>query len=374
MLYREYGKSGKKVSVLGFGVAKLPMTGSGEDARVNDELAIPIIRAAYDGGINYYDSAWNYLNGDSQRILGRALNDVRDKVYYATKLPCWLVQERADFWKYLMTTLENMDTDYIDFYHLHGLDAELFARMRELKVIESAERALAKGYIRHLSFSFHDKPEVLRDIADTGLFDSVLCQYNLIDRSNEESMAFAADKGLGVAVMGPTGGGLLARGGQEFLARMGSDASSAAEMAFRFVWGNRSVSTALSGMDSVEQVKENLAYAEKADAISRAELDKLDKSAEELKKLNDLYCTRCDYCRECPQGIKIGSVFRMYINHKVWGFSDEAKAAFAKLGEGSQSGNSPDACVDCGACVSRCPQKIDIPAELKRVSGALRAL
>ena len=374
MLYRDYGNTGKKVSVLGFGVAKLPMTGEGENARVNDELAIPIMRAAYDGGINYYDSAWNYLNNDSQRILGRALNDVRDKVYYATKLPCWLVKERPDFWKFLMTSLENMDTDYIDFYHLHGLDAESFERMRELKVMESAERALAKKYIHHLSFSFHDLPHVMRDIVDTGLFESVLCQYNLIDKTNEEVMAYAAEKGLGVAVMGPTGGGLLARGGQDFLARMGSDASSAAEMAFRFVWGNKSVSTALSGMDSVGQVMENLAYADKADSVSASELGGLNKNAEELGKLNDLYCTKCDYCADCPQGIKIGAIFRMYINHKVWGLSDEAKAAYAKLGEDPQSGKLPEACVDCGACVGRCPQKIAIPGELRRVSLVLKAL
>jgi len=374
MLYRKYGATGKYVSALGFGVAKLPMTGDGAAARVDDELAIPILRAAYDGGINYYDAAWNYLNNDSQRILGLALRDVRDKVYFATKLPCWLVKEHEDFWKYLMMTLENMDTSYIDFYHFHGIDAETFARLKELKIIESAERALANKYIHHLSFSFHDTPDVMRDLADTGLFETLLCQYSLIDRSNEESMAYAASKGMGVAVMGPTGGGIIARGGLDFVRKMGSDASSAAEMALRFVWGNPSVSTALSGMDSVDQVKENVGYAEKSGGIEKSEIDKLDKGAAELKLMNDIYCSNCNYCRDCPQGIKIGAVFRMYINHKVWGLSGEAKKAYAGLGEGSWNGKNPDICTGCGACVKRCPQKIDIPAELKRVSAVLKAL
>lgn len=374
MIYREYGKTGVKVSVLGFGVSKLPMTGNGPDAKVNDELAIPILRAAYEGGINYYDAAWNYLNEDSQRILSVALNGFRDKVYYATKLPCWLVKERGDFWKYLMSALEKMDTGYIDFYHFHGLGAESFEFIKGLGIIESAERALANGYIRHLSFSFHDQPEVLRSLADTGLFESLLCQYNLIDRKNEEAMAYAAAKGMGVAVMGPTGGGIIARGGPDFVKRMGSDAESAAETAFRFVWGNPSVSTALSGMDSVEQVAENLRYAERSGGIGAPELEKLDKNADELRKNNDIYCSNCEYCRNCPQGIKIGTVFRMYINHKVWGLTAEAKKAYDGLGEGAWNGRNPDDCVDCGACSERCPQKLDVPAELRRVSRILKAL
>jgi len=374
MIYREYGATGVKVSLLGFGVSKLPMAGSGPDARVDDELAVPVIRAAYEGGINYYDSAWNYLNNDSNRILSVALNGVRDKVYYATKLPCWLVKERDDFWKFLMATLENMDTDYIDFFHLHGLDAGTFEFIKSLKILASAERALAKGYIRHLSFSFHDQPEVMRSLTDTGIFETLLCQYNLIDRKNEASMAYAAAKGLGVAVMGPTGGGIIARGGPDFVRRMGSDAESAAEMAFRFVWGNLSVSTALSGMDSVEQVAENLRYAERAGSVSPAELEKLDKNADELRKCNDLYCSNCEYCRDCPQGIKPGTVFRLYINHRVWGLTAESKNAYAGLGEGAWNGQNPGACTDCGACAERCPQKLDVPAELKRVSKVLQAL
>ena len=374
MRYRDFGNTGKKVSVLSFGVAKLPMIGEGKDERVNDELAIPIIQRAYEGGINYYDSAWNYLNEDSQRILGKALNHVRDKVYYATKLPCWLIKERHDFWKYLMDSLEKMDTDYIDFYHLHDIDKETFSKIKEWKMLDSIERALSKNYIHHLSFSFHGDPEFMQELVDTGLFSSLLCQYNLIDRRYEKAMAYAVDKGVGVAAMGPTGGGMIARGGTDFVKRMGSTASSSAEMAFRFVWGNKSVATALSGMDSIEQIEENLQYVEKCEEITQSELDRLDVEAEELKKFSDLYCSCCDYCRDCPQGIKIGTVFRTYLNHKVWGLSEEAKKTYAGLGEGSWNGKNPDVCNDCGACVKRCPQNLDIPSELKRVSAVLKNL
>ena len=299
---------------------------------------------------------------------------MRDKVYYATKLPCWLVKEHDDFWKFLMSSLEKMDTDYIDFYHLHGLDAKTFSSFKDMGILKSAERALAKKYIHHLSFSFHDKPNVMREFADTGLFETLLCQYNMIDRSNHDSIQYAAEKGMGVAVMGPTGGGMLARGGPDFVERMGSKASSSAEMAFRFVWGNPYVTTALSGMNSVEQVEENSHYANSSDTVTATELGGLDINAVELKKLNDLYCSDCGYCGGCPQGINIGTVFRMYTNHKVWGLSDEAKAVYTGLGKDSMHGQNPDLCNECGNCTRRCPQKLDVPKELKRVSGVLKSL
>jgi len=375
MRYRAYGNTGIKVSALGFGAMHLPMIGQGKDARVNDELAIPLLREAYDAGINYFDTAWFYCNDDSQRAVGKALKDVRDKVYIATKLPVHLVKERDDFWKFLFGAMEQMDTEYVDFYHFHGIGAEGFAKLKELKIVESAERALAKGYIKHLSFSFHDNPDALRELVDTGLFSSLLCQYNLIFRDLEENIAYAASKGVGVAVMGPVAGGMLAKGGKDFLDRIHSDAENAAEMAFRFVWGNPGVSTALSGMRNVEQLRENLKYAQGSDSVPPGEVDALCHGAEELKKRNDVYCTGCDYCKVCPKDINPSFTFKQYINHKVWGFSEEAKSSFKWLGTGGLWNTThPDECDGCGACSERCPQKLDIPAELKRISGILKAL
>jgi len=375
MVYRDFGKTGKKVSALGMGCMRLPMTGQGEDARVNDEEAIPLLTAAYEAGINYFDSAWFYCNYDSQRAVGKALKSVRDKVFFATKLALGEVKEAGDFDKYLTLALERMDTDYIDFYHFHGLNADRYATIKELGVLERAERALADKRIHHLSFSFHGKPDDLRTFADTGLFSSFLCQYNLLDRVNEDAMAYAASKGVGIAVMGPLFGGALGRGGAEFLRRMGSDAESSAELALRFVWGNPSVATAVSGMQTVQQIRDNVKYAEKANQVTAAEVEGYLRNAEELKKLADLPCPSCNYCKGCPLGIRPASVFELYLNHKIWGLTEDSKGHFGKLGQEKQwYGKHPDDCTACGECLPKCPQKIDIPAELKRVSNIMKAL
>jgi hypothetical protein len=375
MTYREFGNTGKMVSALGMGCMRLPMTGDGDDAKVNDELAAPLLIAAYEAGINYFDTAWFYNNHDSQRAVGKALKGVRDKVFYATKLPSWDVKEPADFDKFLSLALERMDTDYFDFYHFHGLNTERFETLKGLKCLESAEKALADGKIHHLSFSFHGKPEELRFFADTGLFSSFLCQYNLLDRSNEEAMEYAASKGLGIAAMGPLFGGSLGRGGPEFLRRMGSDADSAAELALRFVWGNASVGTAVSGMQTIEEIQQNARYAEKASQVTADEIEGFLRSSEELKKRADIPCPTCRYCKGCPVDIRPASVFELYLNHAIWGLTEDSKHHFDALGQEKQwYGKHPDDCTECGECAPKCPQKIDIPAELKRVSAIMKAL
>jgi hypothetical protein len=175
--------------------------------------------------------------------------------------------------------------------------------------------------------------------------------------------------------MGPLFGGSLGRGGSEFLRRMGSDCESSAELALRFVWGNPSVATAVSGMQTVEQIRENARYAAKANQITAADMHSFLVSAGELKKLDDLYCPSCNYCKGCPMGIRPASVFELYLNHKIWGLTEDSKNHFNKLGQEHQwNGNHPDGCTECGECLPKCPQKIDIPAELKRVSEVMKAL
>lgn len=373
MLYRQFGKNGPMVSALGFGCMRLPM--KTEDGRevVDDQLAIPMLERAYEAGVNYFDTAWMYCNHDSQRAVGKALKGVREKVYLSTKLPMYLVNESDDFWKYLLASLERMDTGYVDFYHLHGLNRDIWEnQVLKLGLLEKAEKAKAMGLIRHLSFSFHDDPSVLCEIADSGAFDTLLCQYNIMDRKNEKAMAYASEKGLGIAVMGPVGGGNLADGGENLLRLLGSKASSAPEMALRFVWGNPSVSVALSGMSTMEQLEQNLRYAGASDSIRPEEWQSLAAGIDELSKLDDLYCTGCDYCVDvCPQKIHPARAFNAYNKHHVWQLTATAKRKYLSA---LKDGSDPDNCIECGACSTRCPQHIDIPAQLKRVTPILKSL
>jgi len=365
MIYREFGNTGIKISALSFGTMRLPEVRDGDSFRVDDEVATPLIRKAYESGINYFDTAWGYCHYDCQRAVGKAIAPFRDKVYLSTKLPLWNLEDPQDFWKYLMTALERLDTGYIDFYHFHALNKDLWKKVLDLNLLSKMERAKSMGLIRHMSFSFHDDPEVMKTIADSGMFETLLCQYNLIDRTNEKSMAYVREKGMGIAVMGPLGGGNIVSGGKEFVSRFTDDNISSAELAFSFVLGNPNVSTALSGMASIAELEENLNIVNRLSSNVETSWHSLVNSCDEIKKLGDLYCTGCGYCEVCPKGIFPASTFKAYNLSKVWGLDAAAQKKIKNFGEEGASA-LPTECIGCGKCASICPQKIDIPSELSR--------
>lgn len=372
MVYRDFGNTGIKVSALGFGAMRLPMEENSGESRVNDELAIPMIRRAYEGGVNYFDTAWGYCGEQSQYTLGKALKDIRDKVYISTKLPLGHVNETADFDKMLNEALRRINTDHIDFYHFHGIGINDYKnKILPLKLLDRAEKALADGRIRHLSFSFHDNPANMKLLADTGAFSSLLCQYNLIDQSNGESMAYCREKGLGIVVMGPLGGGNIVNGGKDFLDKFSTNAESAAELAWKFVWGNKNVCCALSGMRTMADVEDNLRLAEGANSISEQEWGNLVGTSSELSSLAKLYCTGCRYCDVCPNGIKPFKALTEFNRWRVWGLQE---SAFTRYKDAVNKGElNIDSCAACGACASKCPQKIDIPAELQKIRQAFQS-
>ena len=374
MIYREFGNTGIKVSALGFGCMRLPMTQKDGAEVVDDTLAIPMLEKAVELGINYFDTAWLYCNQDSQRVVGAALQSVRDRVYISTKPPLFLLRKPEDFDGYIVRSLERMGLEYIDFIHFHSLSYKLWEDIvLPLKLIDRAEQVKSKGLIRHLSFSFHSDEDRMVELIDTGAFSSVLGQYSLIDRRNEKLFAYAKSKGVGTAVMGPLMGGNITDGDKALLALMESRASTAAEMGLRFVWGLPSVDVVLSGMSTMEQLIENVGYANGADSIPAEERQALIDRSEALSKLNDLYCTYCQYCYVCPHGIKPGRIFNLYNRHHVWGLSRSVKWRLAHRGP-LDKWAEPTVCTECGDCAARCPQKIDIPAELKRVWPIIRDL
>ena len=374
MIYRDFGNTGIKVSVLGFGCMRLPMTQRDGVEVVDDALVIPMLDKAVELGINYFDTAWLYCNQDSQRVVGAALQAVRDKVYISTKPPLFLLKKPEDFDDYLVRSLERMGLEYIDFIHFHSLSYKLWQDIvLPLKLIDRAEQAKSKGLIRHLSFSFHSDEDRMVELIDTGAFSSVLGQYSLIDRRNENLFAYAKSKGVGTAVMGPLMGGNITDGDEALLALMESKASTAAEMGLRFAWGLPSVDMVLSGMSTMEQLIENAGYANGADSIHADERQALIDRSEAISKLNDLYCTYCQYCYVCPHGIRPGRIFHLYNRHHVWGLSSSVKRMLAHRSP-LDKWAEPTVCTECGDCSARCPQKIDIPAEMKRVWPIIRDL
>lgn len=367
MVYRDFGNTGLKISQLGFGCMRLPEQEAGGETRVDDEKAIPVLRRAYELGVNYFDTAVMYCHGDSQRAVGAAVKPFRDKILLSTKLPLYLVKESADFRRVLEESLTKLDTDYIDFYHFHGIDRAAYDTViAPLHLMDEARRALDEGLIRHISFSFHDKPENMAYILDQGeIFSSVLMQYNLLDRANAAAMADARARGVGTVIMGPVAGGRLSAPTNLDQKLLGKRGMATPELAMRFVLGNPNVCCALSGMSSMEMVEQNAAIASLEEPMTPADHERADQMMEELKRFSDLYCTGCAYCMPCPAGIKIPDIFSAYTYYNVYGLTDHARHLYAKQEV------KPDACLGCHACEKKCPQHIAIPDMLKKAETML---
>ena len=214
MQYTTLGKTGLRVSRLGFGCMRLPMAGG----RVDLKLAIPLLRRAVELGVNYFDTAVGYCGHDSERALGEAMKGIRDKVILSTKNHHYDKLDERGWWTNLENSLKRLDTDHIDVYNFHGLHWKHFTEHVDGPggQLRHMLRAREQGLIRHICFSFHDTADALEKIAATGCFDAVTLQYNLLDRSNEPAFEHVAKKcGMGIVIMGPVGGGRLGAPSEE---------------------------------------------------------------------------------------------------------------------------------------------------------------
>lgn len=373
MQYRRFGNSGANLSALGFGAMRLPTRMIDDKSVCDAEESMKIIHRAFELGVNYIDTAPYYCYEDSEIIVGRALKGWRDRVYLSTKNP--IENNSGDDWrKRLEKSLSKLDTDYIDFYHMWGINWELFETKIDIAggPISAAQKAKAEGLIRHLSFSFHDKPENMFRIVDTGYFESVICQYNLLDRGNEAAIAYACEKGLGVAIMGPVAGGRLGEP-SETIKRLLPGRASSAEIALRFVLSNPNVTCALSGMGSMKMVEENAETASDNTPLSMEETSHINASMEENKRLAELYCTGCGYCMPCPQEVNIPLNFQLMNYHRVYGLTQYAREQYALIGSSEgMKGKKAEDCIECGLCELKCPQKIEIRQQLRKTAEALR--
>ena len=373
MKYRKFGKTGINISALGFGAMRLPERQRNGRWEIEEDIALRVIHRAFDLGVNYIDTAFGYCHDQSEIVVGKAIKDRRNKIYLSTKMPTQRANKKSDYRSYLEQQLRKLDTDYIDFYHFHALTLKRWNDIvLKFDMMEDALKAKEQGLIRHISFSFHDRPGVLKMLVDTGLFESVLCQYNLLDRSNEEAMAYAQSKGLGVAIMGPVGGGRLAVPSNTANALMQVLGVNAPEAALRFVLANPNVDCALSGMSTIEMTEANANVASRDEALTSAEQSEIAIVSERVKRLAELYCTGCDYCLPCPMGIQISTIFKLMNDHIVYGMTQESQTTFARIGQDPEMGSAPICCIGCGQCEAKCPQNIKIREQLKRAAQELR--
>lgn len=375
MQYTEFGRTGIQVSRLGFGCMRFPSREVDGKKVFDEEESIRMMHRAMELGVNYFDTAPGYCEKQSEIIVGKALKGRRDKVYLSTKYP----SEEAsgdDLERKLETSLKKLDTDYIDFYHMWGISLKTFVERLDTPngPMARARKLRDAGVIRHISFSFHDAPENMIEIIrrGEGVFASVLCQYNLLDRANEDAIAYAHEQGLGVTIMGPVGGGRLGAPSKVIQDLLPGKVQSSAEMALRFVMNNRNVNIALSGMSSMDMVEENAAVASNMEPLTQEEEARIAASLEENRRLADLYCTGCNYCMPCPKGINIPEIFKMMNYHRVYGLTKFARDNYARIGkEPWLNFQNAAACVQCGACEKKCPQHLHIREQLRAAHEAL---
>lgn len=377
MKYRKLGKIEREVSALGFGCMRLPTIKPGEPAILRNE-AISLIRKGIDSGINYIDTAFPYHGKESEIVVGLALKDgYREKIMLATKCPVGMPDftKPSHYDSYLDTQLKKLGVEYLDFYLFHGINEKVFKeKVLGLNLIDQALAAQKAGKIKHIAFSFHDKPEVLKEIIDTDAFDLMLVQYNIVDQVNDEMINYAGKKGLGVAIMGTVGGGRLAGPPPDSMTKwLSPDRSNFVDLAFKYVLKNPNVSVALSGMGSDQMLQDNLELVNRNDYDQYVDDEELriDKIAKKFKELSDNVCTGCGYCMPCPNGVNIKLIFNFLIRYQIYGV-EEAKQYYSQIGKVKWApGKNAEVCEQCEECLEKCPQNIPIVEQLKEAHQIL---
>lgn len=381
MQYRSFGKLDFSPSALGFGAMRLPVhltpDGKPDFKAIDHDAATAMLRRAVDGGVNYVDTAYGYHEEQSEAWLGRALGDgYRQKVQVATKMPVWKVEQPGDFDRLLDEQLRRLRLDRIDFYLLHSLDEKHWAQVLEHDQLTDAERALADGRIGHLGFSFHDSFELFERILDsTDLWEFCQIQLNYMDedyQAGRRGLELAAGRGLGVIVMEPLRGGMLARNVPARVRTAWETAPvrrSPVEWALQWVWSLPEVSLVLSGMSTMQQVEENLVFAGRSrpGLLGREELAVVERVRDLYRELTPVPCTSCRYCMPCPHGVAIPHILELYNDAHIYGDPQRQRLFYTWLDEDERA----DRCTACGECEDACPQGIAVAGWMEKAQAFL---
>lgn len=357
---------GCEISRLGYGGMRFPKNGD----EVDVEEAVKLLRKAYDMGVNYFDTAVVYHKGESEKIFGKAFEIYdRSSYYLADKMSIWVCKDEQEMKELFERQLKTLKTDYIDFYLVHSLNRNHYQKVKEFHCVEFLQEMKRQGKIKHLGFSFHDTYPVFTQILNDYDWDFVQIQLNYLDWQNQGAEQLYRElekRNLPCMVMEPVRGGYLAtldeQRAKPFLEMEPN--RSIASWAIRWVESLPQVTVVLSGMSDMAQLEDNVAMMTNFEPMNEKELEAVAKVVEEIHKVNDIPCTGCRYCMDCPMGVDIPEIFAIYSRLKIFG---KDKSFVEDYKEVMENGNGAEHCVGCQQCMNHCPQSIEIPDKLAMI-------
>ncbi len=371
MIYRRIQNTDVRISQLGFGCMRLPLTDVYDPTAIDREKAVEMLRYAVEHGLNYFDTAHPYHRETSERFMGSTLSRMyRDRIYLATKLPMWHVKSPEDCNRLFNEQSQRLQTDRIDMYLLHALNKRSWKTVQEHDVLSFLDDLKKRGKIGYAGFSFHDELPLFKEIVDAYPWTVCLIHLNYVDcdyQAGLSGLEYAHKKGIAVQIMEPLRGGKLAqhvpREVQEIIARTGRD-QTAAQFALRWLFNRREVCCVLSGMSSPEEVRENIEFAscDHLDTLSDEEMKLYAEARVVYRTRTRINCTQCGYCMPCEQKIPISFILELYNDAHMYNAHDDSCRAYRVF---ISPENRPDKCTQCGTCEERCPQNVPIIESLQ---------
>lgn len=374
MNYRENKRNADKLSILGYGCLRFAKRGNSIDQEKAEEEML----LALENGVNYFDTA--YVYGGSEVALGKFLaKGHRKGVFIATKLPHYLCKSYEEFDRYFLEELERLQTDYIDYYLMHMItDITSWNRIKDLGIEKWIQEKKEKGQIHNIGFSFHGGKEGFKEVVDAYDWDFCQIQYNYLDehaQAGVEGLRYASNKGLPVIIMEPLRGGKLVFGLPDLGIKhfqKGDKTKTPAEWGLKWLWNQPEVTVVLSGMNTLDQVEENIRIASNTQVgeLTPKHYEMFEQVIQEIKKVEKVGCTGCGYCMPCPQGVDIPVCFRCY-NSKYMDGWFTALREYIMCTTLKANPSNASKCIQCGKCEMSCPQGIEIRKELKNVKKHL---
>ncbi len=369
---RQYRDTAATLPLLGFGNMRLPKL---PDGKIDYATGRKMYEVAFASGVNYFDTAYMYHDGESENFVGSVLADYpRDSFYLADKMPMMMVRSAADIPRIFEDQLKKCRVKYFDFYLLHNMGATSWKKTQRLKALEFLKKMKAEGKIRRLGFSFHDSPSVLKEIIPAYPWDFAQIQLNYLDwtayRSKEQYELLTAAK-IPVVVMEPLRGGQLARLNPQAveILRACHPEDTPVKWAFRFVASLPNVLCILSGMSALPQIQENVQTFHNIQPLTDAEREVLQKALVAYRLSGEIACTNCRYCQPCPAGVAIPDNFAAYNSYRVHGRLGRFNMDYGALDAGTRA----EDCVRCNACLPKCPQHLPIPDLLAKIAAVAKS-